>query len=293
MYQTIDQALEKFYKDNERKMLSTETIRYYIENLTRFRQWLSTNNHTKTKILNLETVDEYKLYLARTMNNKTSINTYLRAVRRFINFLITQKEIKQSFKVSLYKDPYKIKPTFTNKEIELILSSVHPANEPSVIMLLLLSTGIRSRSLCQLHVCDINFSDGYIDLHQTKNGVPLCPPVSNAVLSCIYDYIQIQALLPTDILFKNRYEAAYNKHSLRKLLAKALSNIGVKKSGVQIFRHTFGKVMSMNGCPTAILQKWFGHADIKTTQKYTDLYCNDLRQTIVQVPSATFRYNKF
>lgn len=288
---TIQEALDSFNQDNERKMLSPDTLRYYAENLTRFYKWLSDNRITKIKHLNSKVLSDYTLSLARTIKNKTTVNTYLRSVRRFVNYLISQNEIKP-FKVRMLKDTYKIKPTFNNKEVNLILSSIDPENDTSIMMLLLLSTGMRSRSLCELRVQDINFADKYIDLHITKNGVPLCPPIGDKVLKCLNDYLKKHALLPSDRLFKNRYNQPFNKHSMRKRLSKGLHKIGINKSGVHIFRHTFGKIMSMNGCPTAILQKWLGHSDIKITQKYTDLYCDDLRKSIDQVPSAIFKYEK-
>lgn len=285
----IDVAYQDFMVDNERKNLSSETCRYYRENLNRFISWLAAKGIVKANRISEEYVDDYFLFLLRTVPNRTSVNTYMRAVRRFVNYLSEQKIIKP-FTVSLLKDMYKIKPTFDRVEIDRILSSVNPANAVSVIMLLLLSTGMRSRSLCELHVRDINFADGYLDLHITKNGSPLCPPISRAVANCLKAYIEIMQLNDGDYLFSNRSGKKLNKNSLDERINRGLSSLGIKKTGVHIFRHTFGKIMSMNGCPTVILQKWLGHSDIKMTQRYTDLYSDDLRKTFNLVPTSGFKY---
>lgn len=286
---TIDNALQDFMTHNERKNLSPETLRYYRENVSRFIAWLNENRICKPSKISSDVINDYMLFLLRNIPNRTSVNTYMRAVRRFANYLIAQKVIKP-FVVSLVKDPYKIKPTFDNEEVELILSSVTPSDETSMIMLVLLSTGIRSRSLCNLHVCDINFADKYIDLHITKSGSPLCPPISDTVSRCLRDYVKSFELKNSDYLFSNRWENQLNKDSLVERINKRLRTLGIQKTGVHIFRHTFGKIMSLKGCPTAVLQKWLGHTDIKITQRYTDLYCNELRNTINILPTSSFEY---
>lgn len=288
---TIDNAAHDFMLDNERKSLSPETMRYYRENLSRFCTWLAENNVTKTGKISQGIIDDYLLYLLRTVPNKTSVNTYMRAVRRFINYLAAKKVIKP-ITVSLLKDSYKIKPTFDNAEVAIILSSVTPSDKISMMMLLLLSTGMRSRSLCNLRVSDVNIVDMYIDLHTTKNGSPLCPPISTKICKCLSDYIEIFNLKYDDYLFNNKLRNQLNKNSLVECINKRLRELGIQKTGVHIFRHTFGKIMSMNGCPTAVLQKWLGHSDIKITQRYTDLYCNDLRNTINILPTNSFEYSR-
>lgn len=288
---TLKAAISMFNYDNERKKLSTATMRYYEENLRRFSAWLTENKVDKINKLTKEIINDYILFLVRTIPNKTTINTYLRAIRCFVYYLVEHQKIKP-ISISLIKDTYKIKETFSNDEVEKILSSVKYDDETSVIMLLLLSTGMRNKTLCELRVSDVHLEDNYIDLKYTKSGTPLCPPLSQAVIDCLRDYISFNNLRDTDFLFMNRYDNPFNVHSLCKRINKRLKELGISKTGVHIFRHTFGKIMSMNGCPTAVLQKWLGHSDIKITQRYTDLYCNDLRNTIDIVPSAIFEYRK-
>lgn len=286
---TIDNATHDFMLDNERKSLSSETMRYYRENLSRFCTWLAENNVNKACKISQCIIDDYLLYLLRTIQNKTSVNTYMRAVRRFVNYLAAKKVIK-TFTVSLLKDSYKIKPTFDNCEIDLILNSVKPDDDTSVMMLLLLSVGIRSRSLRELHVRDLHLSDRYIEIHKTKSGEPICLPISQAVTEILKEYIAIYSR--HGLLFINTCGNKFNRACLAKRINKRLRELGIsdEKSGVHIFRHTFGKIMSMNACPTAILQKWLGHSDIRITQRYVDLYGNDLKNTMNMLPTSNFQY---
>lgn len=287
---TVDFAFQNFMLDNMRKNLSPETIRYYRENLTRFIHWLNDNNVKRTSKITQAVIDEYLLFLVQSVPNKTSINTYLRAIRRFINYLTTEHLIK-SVAVELVKDAKKIKPTFSNDDVVNILGTVDTNDDTSVMMLLLLSVGIRSRSLCELRVKDIDFSDGYINVNSTKSGVPLRLPLSRDILKILKEYI-----LTYDrhgLLFANANGNKFNRDSLAKRINKKLRALGIQehKKGVHIFRHTFGKIMSMNACPTTVLQKWFGHTDIRITQRYVDIYGNDLKSTMNMLPTRDFRYS--
>lgn len=286
---TIDRAFQDFMIENERKNLSPESMRYYRENITRFIAWLSENRIYKVRKITDKIVDDYFLFLLRAVPNRTSVNTYMRAVRRFLNHLSEQRIIKP-IKVAPLKEPFKIKTTFDLNETELILNAVQPNNDTSVIMLLLLSCGLRSRSVRELRVGDVHVNDCYIDIRHTKNGKSLCLPISSEVAIVLKQYIAIYGR--HDLLFLSERGCIFNRDSLRKKLNRQLHALGIpkNKSGVHIFRHTFGKIMSMNACPTAILQRWFGHSDIRMTQRYIDLYGNELKNTMSMLPTSSFQY---
>lgn len=286
---TVDRAFKDFMIHNERKNLSPESMRYYRENITRFIAWLSKNRIYKPHKITDKTADDYMLFLLRTVPNRTSVNTYMRAVRRFLNYLSEQRIIKP-IRVAALKDPFKIKTTFDLNETELILNAVQPNDDTTVIMLLLLSCGMRSRSVRELRVCDVHVNDCYIDICHTKNGKPLCLPISREVAIVLQQYIAIYGR--HDLLFVNSRGCMFNRSSLARRMNKRLRSLGIpqNKSGVHIFRHTFGKIMSMNACPTVILQKWFGHSDIRQTQRYVDLYGSELKKTMNMLPTSSFQY---
>ncbi len=286
---SLDFAYQNFMLDNLRKNLSPETMRYYRENLTRFIRWLVDRNIKKTSKITQALTNEYLLFLVQSVPNKTSINTYLRALRRFINHLTKERLIKH-VAIELVKDAKKIKPTFSNEDITIILNSVKATDDTSIIMLLLLSVGIRSRSLCELRVRDIEFDDGYINVQRTKNGEPLRLPISTDVTYILKEYVVLNC--KRELLFETVRGNKFNRDSLAKRINKRLRKLGIQdhKKGVHIFRHTFGKIMSMNSCPTTVLQKWFGHSDIRVTQRYVDLYGNELKSTMNMLPTSDYQY---
>lgn len=286
---TIQSAYQEFVLDNTRKNLSPETLRYYRENLSRFIKWLDGEGVRKANKITEKLVNDYFLFLIRTVSNRISVNTYMRAVRRFVNYL-SERNIIKPISIAPIKDYFTIKPTFDADETERILNSVDAHDETSVIMLLLLACGIRSRSLRELQVCDVHISDCYIDVKRTKNRAPLCLPISENIAEVLKQYISIHAR--RDLLFPNSHGCAFDRCTLGRRVNTRLRQLGIPahKSGVHIFRHTFGKIMSMNSCPTAVLQKWFGHSDIRITQRYVDLYGNELKNTMSMLPTSHFQY---
>lgn len=285
----IDISYANFMLANERKNLSPESMRYYRENVSRFIRWLDTVGVYKAQKINAKLVDDYFAFLLRTVPNRTSVNTYMRAVRRYVNYLAEQKLIRP-IKTEPLKDKYKIKSTFDMPEVERILKAVDPSDDTSVIILLLLACSIRSRSLRELCVNDIHIDDRYIEIRHTKNGEPLCLPISDDVAIVLRQYIAYHAR--HGLMFANKHGNMFNRRSLARRINTRLRKLGIPehKSGVHIFRHTFGKIMSMNACPTTVLQRWFGHSDIRITQRYIDLYGNDLKNTMAMLPTSGFTF---
>lgn len=286
---SLDLAYQNFMLDNIRRNLSSETLRYYHENLTRFIRWLDSKNIKKTSKITKQLTDEYLHYLVRSVPNKTSVNTYLRALRRFVNHLAKERLMKP-VAIALVKEAKKIKPTFSDNDIAIILNTVNATDDTSIIMLLLLSVGIRSRSLCELRVHDIDFDDGFVNVQRTKNGEPLRLPISTDVTNILKKYVLLHG--KRELLFETIRGNKFNRDSLAKRINKRLRELGIQnhKKGVHIFRHTFGKIMSKNSCPTTVLQKWFGHSDIRVTQRYVDLYGNELKSTMNMLPTSDYQY---
>ncbi len=67
---------------------------------------------------------------------------------------------------------------------------------------------------------------------------------------------------------------------------------GVGKTGVHIFRNTFGKLMVKNKCDLFTMQKWFTHDDIKSTKRYIDMYAEDLFETVYEFNPLETMKNK-
>ncbi len=62
-----------------------------------------------------------------------------------------------------------------------------------------------------------------------------------------------------------------------------MQECGVNKTGVHLFRYTFGKIMVKNNCNAMLLQKWLGHRTMEETKKYVKIYSDELNELCEKV----------
>lgn len=268
----IPKALTDFKRDNLLRGLADDTIKYYDTMLNMFYAALQ-----KLQIYEItqQSIDDYKLYLMSTQKSRVSVNTHLRAVRRFMNFLCLD------IKIELIRAERLPKISLGNEDMKKIISAATPMNKYSVIAVLLLSTGMRSATVRSLRTCDVNLSESNLVLRHTKNKRPYVLPLVQEITDLLKVYIALNDKKPNDLLFTTKEGKALNRSTLWRRIAKLFERIGVDKTGVHIFRHTFAKSVCQNGLNNAIiLMRLLGHSSIQQAQQYVNLYGNELRDTM-------------
>lgn len=268
----IEKTVEEFHRANIIKGLSTATIDYYDTMLKAFVNYLNTDT---VKPLTQEVVDDYKLYLLSALPSRSSVNTYLRAVRRLLKFAQVNLAVKLIHTDELPK------LTFTDNEITTIIGAADPCKKYSVIAVLLLSTGIRSATLRAIRTCDFNREESSLTLRHTKNKKPYILPLMPKVRELLVKYIAEQNKSSTELLFCCETGKALTHNALWQQMSKFLNKLGIDKTGVHIFRHTFAKCVCNNGLNNAIiLMRLLGHSSIQQAQHYVNLYGNELRKAM-------------
>lgn len=115
---TVIEAFEDFIRYKKAKNLSDSTLIYYHDNIKKFIDWLDTD---ELKEITEDTIQEYTLYLETEFNlSDESVNTYLRAVRVFLYYCMKFGYCKK-FKVELIRTQDKVKSTYTQEEIKILL----------------------------------------------------------------------------------------------------------------------------------------------------------------------------
>lgn len=228
-----------------------------------------------------EKYERYALGLRKRAENgeitTVTVNTYLRPVRRLINYLI-ERELVLQFKTRLIRQSAEPKPTLSESDIQLIFENIDPYNMSSVIVMLLAITAARSRSIRELRVRDIDFHNLSITLRETKNGRPLTLPIDERAVTIIKAYCHINNRSGNDFLFVTGTGKCFDEHDMYKRVTKFLHSIGVNKQGVHIFRHTVAKQFVLRGMDAITLQHWLGHKSVAQSAAYVSLYADDLRR---------------
>ncbi|WP_306572680.1 site-specific integrase [Bacillus sp. AFS031507] len=176
-YLDFNDALDLFIKDSEIRNLREHTIKYYRNELTTFRKILVEQSVTTYPVeITKDIINDNVIHYLRVEKGlkTTSINTRLRAIRAFFNFLYNDRYIPQNpvENLSLIRDRKAIIATFTVKKITDILNRKDLKTFVGVrdytLMLLLLETGVHVKELIGAKVSEINWEESKLLICNTK-----------------------------------------------------------------------------------------------------------------------------
>ncbi len=285
---TIDEGWKKFLRHCKIKDLSKHTIIYYQKSYNYFIRFLKDefeeDDSTNVKEINKDLIEEFTMWLDDNYNMKnTTINTRLRGVRTFVYYLRDQKLIRD-LKIDLLRSDKEIKETYTNAELKKLLKKPN-LNESSfavyrnwVIINFLLATGVRSRTLINLKIKDINIEEAIVHLKTIKNRKEQIIPLSKSLIKVLLDYLEYRQGKSDDYLICNIYGNKLKSSSLNSAIRTYNLDRGVSKTSIHLFRHTFAKKWILRGGDSFRLQKILGHSSMKMVREYVNMYNDDLKQ---------------
>jgi integrase/recombinase XerD len=146
------------------------------------------------------------------------------------------------------------------------------------------STGIRRMELARLQLGDVNPERGVLLVRQGKGKKDRVVPVGERALGWIGKYladVRPEMLLDPreQALFLSGYgDAAMSPDYLSRLVAGYVRRAGISKGGCHLFRHSCATLMLENGADIRLIQQMLGHANLNTTQIYTEVTIAQLRR---------------
>ena len=146
------------------------------------------------------------------------------------------------------------------------------------------STGMRRMELSALKLYDIDAERGTVMIRQGKGKKDRMIPIGERALAWIQKYVEearLQLLTGTDdgTVFLNYLGEPFERLRLSAMVRSYLdrSKIG-KTGGCHLFRHTMATLMLENGADIRVIQEMLGHAKLSTTEIYTRVSINLLKQ---------------
>ncbi|KZD79471.1 tyrosine-type recombinase/integrase [Bacillus cereus] len=274
-----EEAYEKFFKDCYLRNLRPATIGYYKNEF-----------HGAKKIINKQLVEweqrdvEGLILKSKQLMKVTTINTRLRALRSFYNFLDKNKLIdKNPMKnIKLLRDRQKTIETLDNQEIEKLIKTIRKQKtfvgfRDEVILLVFLDTGVRLSELVGINVEDVRHNK--LIIRRTKNLFERTVYLSDTTQERLESYIKVRGEVATNKLFISQDNKELNPHSIQTRLTKYGKEAKISKQvSPHTFRHTMAKRMIVSGLDAFSLMHLLGHTDITVTKRYVNLWGQDLEQ---------------
>lgn len=294
---TIGEAHDLFIRKCTVQNLSEKTLKIYKNHFGLFALTIDVN--TPINSVTSAAIDDFILYLKENNKcNDTTINSYLRSIRAFLYYCMEESYLP-SFNVCMIRSEKKIKETYSNAELERLLTKPDintcsfSTYKTWVFENYLLGTGNRLSTALNVRIKDIDFYNNTIILVKTKNRKQQIIPLSQSLAEILVGYLEIRGNNPDDYLFCNIYGEKGNIRSFEDLVAKYNHERGVEKTSIHLFRHTFAKHWILQGGDIFRLQKILGHSDLSVTKEYVQMFGQDLQMDFEKFnPLDNLKFNR-
>ncbi|MDE5977103.1 MAG: site-specific tyrosine recombinase XerD [Turicibacter sp.] len=267
--------------------LSLNTKENYERDLKRYLTFMSEQSIETLQDINREQIKLYLIELYQQGLNTKSVARHLSAIRAFHQYLIIEK-VCQANPCELIESPKltrDLPEILSINEVDALLSSFTqdtPANLRNCAMVeLLYASGLRVTELLNLKLEDVHLSMQFIKCQGKGNKERLIPmgEVAADVLNRYLTEARPKLLKKqTDILFLNRFGEVMTRQGFWKILKKQAQLAGITKGlSPHKLRHSFATHLIENGVDLRLVQEMLGHSDIATTQIYTHISKDHLR----------------
>lgn len=245
----------------------------------------------------------FLVYLTTTMQNKQSaVNRKLSALRSYYKYLIVNGIISENPTENI-ESPSKAKrlPKFLtlNESLEL-LKSVSGANyeRDYAIITLFLNCGLRVSELVGINLRDISFDQGTIRIIGKGNKERILY-LNDACIDAINKYLAVR---PKNVkheaanaLFISRNHNRISVQTVQWMIYKYLDAAGFGNRGMSVhkLRHTAATLLYREGgVDVRVLKEILGHEQLSTTQIYTHVSDEQLRNAVMRNPLSEERGKK-
>jgi integrase/recombinase XerD len=286
MHHLIDEYLNFMAVE---KGASRNTIDGYSRDLNRYAAFID-----GLKIHDIHEIGTEDLiaYLSRLKSEglaANSVNRALAALRGFYKYLLREKKLENTpvAHIELARVWMHLPDVLSRGEMSLLLmqpGSATPAAIRDTAMLeLVYATGIRASELIGLTLNSINWQVGYL-VAMGKGGKERIVPLGRTAYDQVKRYIEEARPLmlknrQCDILFLNRLGKGLTRQGFWKLVKQyAVKANMAKKVHPHTFRHSFATHLLEGGADLRSVQIMLGHADISTTQIYTHVTRERLKE---------------
>jgi len=275
------------------RSLSDNTIDSYLRDIQKLANFSEEKDLTELQITKTE-VKEFIAEINKEGISARSQSRIISGIKAFYKYLILEDYLKVN-PTELIESPkigMKLPDTLSIEEIDSLISAIdlsHPQGERNrAILEVLYSCGIRVSELTNLKLSNIRFKEGYVKVVGKGNKERFAPIGSSAIkflniyLNEVRNHQDIQKG-SEDIVFLNRRGNKLTRVMIFTIIKQLAEKIGMKKKiSPHTFRHSFATHLIEGGADLRAVQEMLGHESITTTEIYTHLDREYLREAIMQ-----------
>lgn len=279
----IDQFLDAVWVEQG---LSENTLSAYGSDLRIFAKWLKDK-----PMLGVDggQLSEFLASRYKEGIGNRSTARILSSLRRFYGYYIRENSIKID-PTALIESPHIGQPlptSLSENDVELLLDSPEVTNalgfRDRAMLEMLYATGLRVSELVNLKFEQISFRQGVVRIIGKGNKERLVP-VGEVAMSWLEDYMSqarktILGERQCDYLFVTNRGDSMTRQAFWHIIKRHAKKAGINKElSPHTLRHAFATHLLNHGADLRVVQLLLGHADLSTTQIYTHIARERLKE---------------
>ena len=268
------------------KHASANTLSSYLRDVRQFASWLESEGIALPQATQND-IKQYAKFLNKKGKSDATIVRSVASLKSFYSYMLATHNIPSNPAKGFtpQKLERKLPEILTGKEVDQFLDQPDVSDEKGcrdkAMLELLYATGIRVTELISLDIHDINLSLGFIRC--TGKGKERIVPLYKAAIRALSSYINdvrpqlLDEPLQT-ALFVNMNGERMSRQGFWKIVKFYQEKAGIAKDITpHTLRHSFAAHLLENGADLKSIQEMLGHADISSTQIYTQIVNQKLR----------------
>jgi integrase/recombinase XerD len=267
--------------------LSKNTLESYRQDLATFSLWL-TPQHKQLLTIGQADIQQY-LAVRFPQSKPRSIGRLIASLRRFYRYLLRENQVSQdpTLQIESPKLPRSLPKSLNEDEVVALLKAPNVMEAAGLrdraMLELLYACGLRVSELVGIKVTEVSLSDGVVRVTGKGSKTRLVPMGEEAV-DWLSRYIKearstiLQKRLCNALFVTNRGEAMTRQAFWYLIKRYALLAGITKHMSPHVLRHAFATHLLNHGADLRVVQMLLGHSDISTTQIYTHVARERLKQ---------------
>ncbi len=273
---------------------SDNTLDAYLRDVRKLRDFAEFDmNDTGPLVITYENIQEFLFHISKKKFSERTQARWISSIKAFFKYLVEDEArednpatLLEGPKLGLYL-PDTLSFDDVNRIIEAINISTDLGRRNHCMIEVLYGCGLRVSELIDLKMSNINFKESYLKVEGKGEKVRFVP-LAAYTAELIKQYIkEIRSKYKInkkceDILFLNSRGSSMSRVIVFIIIKELTEKAGInKKISPHTFRHSFATHLLQNGADLRYIQEMLGHSSITTTEIYTHLKNEELRDVIL------------
>jgi integrase/recombinase XerD len=270
------------------------SIEAYTDDINKLEHYSELHLNKRTpQHIELQDLQAFTRWISEMGFSTASQGRIISGIKTFYKYLVLENELEQS-PAELLEAPKitrKLPVFLSTVEIDKMQSVIDRSTAEGERNMALLETlyscGLRVSELVGLKISDLHLNEDYIKVTGKGNKERLVP-IGKSAKKLLKNYIgKVRAHLPVkkkaeDIVFLNRRGGGLGRVMVFYIIKDLAAKAGIKKKlSPHTFRHSFATHLVEGGADLRAVQEMLGHESITTTEIYTHLDRQYLRDNIL------------